>query len=67
MFGKSRDERYSLELVLGVLSTRLIHLIFNYRLGLVELELLQNICKGRGVLRCCRNILTIKISEDISK
>ena len=34
--------------VLGVISSRLIHLIFNYRPGLVGLELTQNICKGRG-------------------
>ena len=27
----------------------LIHLIFNYRQGLVGLELTQNICEGRGV------------------
>ena len=28
-----------------------IHLIFNYWPGLVGLELIQNICKGRGVPR----------------
>ena len=35
--------------VLGVIISRLIHLIFNYRSGLVGLELTQNICEGRGV------------------
>ena len=36
--------------VLGVIMSKLIHLIFNYRLRLVGLELTQNICEGRGVL-----------------
>ena len=35
--------------MLGVISSRLIHLIFNYRPGLVGLELTQNICEGRGI------------------
>ena len=34
--------------VLGVIMSKLIHLIVNYQLGLVGLELAQNICKGRG-------------------
>ena len=34
----------------GVIMSKLIHLIFNYRSGLVGLELTQNICEGRGVL-----------------
>ena len=29
--------------------SRLIHLIFIYRLGFVGLELTQNICEGRGI------------------
>ena len=33
--------------MLGVISSRSIHLIFNYRSGLVGLELTQNICEGR--------------------
>ena len=39
---------------------RLIHLIFNYRPGLVGFELLQNICEGRGWRV---NILTNKRSK----
>ena len=35
--------------LLGVMMSRLIHLIFNYRPGLVGLELTQNICEGRGI------------------
>ena len=35
--------------MLGVITSRLIHLIFNYPPGLVGLELTQNICEGRGV------------------
>ena len=50
--------------MLGVIIPRLIHLIFNYRLGLVGFELLQNICEGRG---CRVNILTNKGLKDISK
>ena len=45
--------------LLGVISTRLIHLIFNYLPGLVGLELMQNICKGR-FLKHCRSVLTKK-------
>ena len=52
--------------MLGVILTRLIHLIFNYRLGLVGLEFIKNICEGR-FLRHCRSILTNKRSKDISK
>ena len=37
--------------MLGVITSRLIQLIFNYQLGLVGLDLLQNICEGRGVPR----------------
>ena len=29
--------------------SKLIHLIFNYRLGFVGFELNQNICEGKGV------------------
>ena len=43
--------------MLGVIMPRLFHLIFYYRPGLVGLELLQNICEGRG---CHVNILTKK-------
>ena len=35
--------------LLGVITSRLIHLIFNYRPRLVGLELTQNICEGRGI------------------
>ena len=35
--------------MLGVITFRLIHLIFNYRPGFVGLELTQNICEGRGI------------------
>ena len=44
--------------------SKLIHLFFNYQPRLVSLDLTQNICKGRG---CHVNILTNKISEDLSK
>ena len=53
-----------IKLLLGVIMSKLIHLIFNYRLGLVGLELTQNICEGRG---CRVNILTKKRSKDLSK
>ena len=36
--------------VLGVIMSKLIHIIFNYRPRLVSLELTQNICEGRGVI-----------------
>ena len=42
----------------------LIHLIYNYRPGLVGFELVQNICEGRG---CHVNILTNKRWKDLSK
>ena len=50
--------------LLGVIMSKLIHLFFNYQLGLVSLELTQNICEGRG---CRVNILTNKRSNDLSK
>ena len=52
--GKLQEIEYRLKLhhvLLGVIMSKLIHLIFNYRLGLVSLELTQNICEGRGVPR----------------
>ena len=42
-----------------VTTSRIIYLIFNYLLGLVGLELLQNICEGREY---CGNILINKRS-----
>ena len=36
--------------LLGVTMSKLIHLYFNYQLGLVSFELTKNICEGRGVL-----------------
>ena len=36
--------------VLGVIMFKLIHLFFNYQLGLVSLKFTQNICEGRGFL-----------------
>ena len=50
--------------MLGIISSRLIHLIFNYQMGLVGLELIKNIYEGRG---CRVNILTNKRSKDLSK
>ena len=50
-----------LELMLGVLLSKLIHLFFNYQPGLVSLELTQNICEGREFHV---NILTNKRLED---
>ena len=46
--------------VLGVIMSKLTHLLFNYQPGLVSLELTQNVCKGRG---CRVNILTKKRSK----
>ena len=52
-----------------VITSRLIQLIFNYRPGLVRLELTQNICDGRGVpmVSWSGNILKNKRSKDLSK
>ena len=50
--------------MLGVIMSKLIHLLFNYLSGLVRLELTQNICEGR---ECHVNILTKKRSKDLSK
>ena len=36
---------------MGVITTSLIHLIFNYQPGLVSLELIQNIRKGKKAPR----------------
>ena len=47
----------ALGFMLGVITSRLIHLIFDYRPGLASLELIQNISEGRG---CHVNILTKK-------
>ena len=35
--------------ILGAISSRLIHLIFNYQPGLAGLELTKNICESRRV------------------
>ena len=53
--------------LLVVITSRLIHLIFNYRPGLVGLELTQIYAKVEGFLWCCGDILTDKRSKDISK
>ena len=43
--------------------SKLIQLIFNYRPGLVGLELTQNICEGRGITMVLWKYLTNKISK----
>ena len=42
---------YFIQINVGCVLLSEIHLIFNYRPGLVGLELLQKICEGRGVPR----------------
>ena len=46
----------------GKILSQIIYLIFNYQLGLVGLELLQNICEGR---ECHGNTLISQILKGI--